>query len=233
MTRRFEGTVRQSIWVGVRVGCVFAQALGSVVLGGEAPQTMTKLVVRLQSQGVPEDSFAAKPKVMYRAGNGYCRIEELPDEDHGLHGLMIINEPDTWMVNLFAKTAQHYLDSGPTFNCRLPIFVSGAEVKSAADLKRPAFDLEFGREMAYIEAKGAVSTEGPVLRGQATRAYTVNTDDSQLFLFTTGTPERPWAIAQQRGNARETYWYTLYEQLPFDPKLFVRPSDVRIEDVKQ
>ena len=233
MKRRFEKTARQSIWAGVCAGFVFALVLGGVLQGGEAPQTMTKLVVHLQSQDVREDSFAAMPKVMYRAGTGYCRIEELPDEEHGLHGLMIINEPDTWMVNLLAKRAQHYLDSGPTFNCRLPIFISGEEVKSAGDLKKPMFELEFGRELAYFEAKGVKSTEGPVLQGKPTRTYTTNVGDSRLSLFTTGASERPWAIARQRGNAQEMYWYAAYEQLPFDSRLFPKPRDVKIEDVKQ
>ena len=45
-------------------------------------------------------SFATKPKTMYRAGNGHCRTEESPDIEQGLHGLMIVNEPDVWMLNL-------------------------------------------------------------------------------------------------------------------------------------
>jgi hypothetical protein len=77
--------------------CVCALLSGVVVLGQGPPQTMTKLEVRLQSADVQEGSFAAKPKVMYRAGSGYCRTEELPNEEDGIHGLMIINEPDTWI----------------------------------------------------------------------------------------------------------------------------------------
>jgi hypothetical protein len=233
MRCRFGRTAQRSLAAGVREGCIVALCLGGVLLGQDVPQAMTRLVVRLQSPDIPKESFAAKPKVIYRAGTGYCRIEELPDEQHGIHGLMIINEPDTWMVNLLAKTAQHYLDSGPTFNCRLPIFVSGEDVKSAEDLKKPVFHLEFGRELAYFEAKGATSTEGPILQGSSTRAYTTTLGDSQLYLFTAGTPERPSAIALQRGNGRDMYWYAAYEQLPFDARLFAKPRDVKIEEVKQ
>src|ERR1700730_2128721 len=95
---------------------------------GQQPEIMTKLAVRLESADIPAESFAAKPKVMYRAGTGYCRTEELPDPEHGIHGLMILNEPDAWMVNLLTKTAQHFVDPGPTFHCRMPIF-QGDEVK--------------------------------------------------------------------------------------------------------
>jgi hypothetical protein len=206
-------------------------ALSSIALSQQLPDTMTKLTVRLQSPDFPEESFAAKPKVMYRAGNGYCRTEELPDPEHGIHGLMIINEPEVWMVNLLTKTAQHLVDPGPTFNCHLPIF-RGEQVRSAADMKNPLLDLEFGQEIPYFKVKGATPKQGPVLRDKPTNIYTSDVGDSQLYLFTTGTPERPWAVAQQHGNTREIFWYDTYEQLPFDPKLFAKPGGVKIEEAK-
>jgi hypothetical protein len=210
---------------------VLAGVLSAPVFGEQLPDTMTKLTVRLQSPEVPEDSFAAKPKIMYRAGNRYCRTEELPDHEHGIHGLMIINEPDVWMVNLFTKTAQHFVDPGPTFNCRMPMFI-GERLKPDDDMKNPLLDLEFGRELAYFKDKGATPKEGPVLQGKPTTVYMAQAGDSKLFLFTTGTPERPWAVARQHGDTREIYWYGTYEQIPFDSKLFVKPEAVKIEDSK-
>lgn len=48
----------------------------------------------------------------------------------------------------------------------------------------------------------------------------------------TGTPERPWAVAQKHGNVNEIFWYGTYEQLPFDQKLFAKPAGMKIEEVK-
>ena len=211
--------------------CAGICVLSVVVFGQQPPETMTKLAVRLQSPDVPGQSFAAKPKVIYRAGSGYCRTEELPDPEQGIHGLMIINEPDIWMVNLLTKTAQHYVDPGPTFNCRMPMF-QGEKIKSAADTKNPILELEFGHEIAYFKDKGAAPMQGPVLRDKPTIAYAWDVGDSLLLLFTTGTPERPWAVVRQHGETRETFWYGTYEQLTFDPKLFAKPGDVKIEEVK-
>ena len=151
----------------------FAVVLSAPVFGQQLPETMTKLSVRLQSPEVPDDSFGAKPKTMYRAGNRYCRTEEQPDHEHGIHGLLIINEPDVWMVNLFTKTAQHFVDSGPTFNCRMPMFI-GDQEKSGADTKNPLLELEFGRELAYFKEKEATRREGPVLQGKPTTVYTTH-----------------------------------------------------------
>jgi hypothetical protein len=205
--------------------------VGSIAFGQRLPETMTKMSVRLESPGVPGESFAAKPKVMYRAGSGYCRTEELPDPEHAVQGLMIINEPDAWMVNLLAKTAKHLVDPGPTFNCHLPIF-RGEQVKSAADMKSPLIALEFGQELEYFKGKGSVPREGPVLFEKPTTVYAADIGDSQLFLFATGSPERPWAVARQHENAREIFWYGIYEQVPFDQKLFAKPEGVKIEEVK-
>lgn len=164
---------------------VVIMALSAIAYGQRPPESMTTLSVRVQSPEVPEDSFAAQPKLMYCAGRSYCRTDELPDPENGIHGLMIINEPDVWMVNLLTKTARHFVDPGPTFNCHLAIF-AGEQTMSGADVKDPLLELEFGRELAYFKGKGAAWKEGPVLQGKATTAYEVIVGDSQLFLFTTG-----------------------------------------------
>jgi len=210
---------------------VVVAVLNAIALGQQLPKSMTKLSVRLQSPEVPDESFAAKPKLMYRAGNRYCRTEEQPDPERGIHGLMIINEPDAWMVDLASKTAKHLIDPGPTFNCHLAVFAPG-NGRSTIDPKDPLIELEFGRELAYFKDKGAESKEGAVIRGKPTTAYTVAVGDSRLFLFTTGTPERPWALVRQHGNIRDIYWYGEFEQVPFDSKLFAKPDGVRIEEIK-
>ena len=196
-------------------------ALVPIALGQGPTRMMTKLTARLESPAIREGSFAAQPKTMYRSGSSYCRTEEAPD----------INEPDAWMVNLLTKTAQHFVDPGPTLNCHLPIF-RGEQVRSAADMTNLLLELEFGQELGYLKRKGAVPKEGPVLRDKPTSVYAVGIGDSQLLLFTTGSPERPWAVARQHGNAREMFWYGIYEQLPFDPELFARPVNVKIEEAK-
>ena len=89
------------------------------LLAGEP--SMTKIVSRIISDSVPEGSFASKPKTLYRAGNKYSRTEEELDVENNLHALLIVNEPDTWMINLADKTARHIVDPGPTFNFRAPI----------------------------------------------------------------------------------------------------------------
>jgi hypothetical protein len=49
--------------------------LGVLSLAQDPPKQMTKVVVQFQSPEIPAESFAAKPKTMYRAGVRYCRVE--------------------------------------------------------------------------------------------------------------------------------------------------------------
>jgi hypothetical protein len=158
-------------------------------------------------------------------------VEELPDPQQHIHGLVIINEPNTWLINLMTREARHQVDGGPTFNCRLPIFLDGAmEPDSKSNSADDLVELEFGRELLWFTKKGAQSKTGPTLKGNKTQAYSVDVGDSKLFLFTNGTPEKPVALTRERGKEKDIYWYSDFENLPFDPRLFSKPEAVKIQD---
>jgi hypothetical protein len=209
----------RTLWLVSIAGALCASSFAQ-----DPPKQMTKVVVQLQSPQIPADSFAAKPKTMYRAGSRYCRVEEEPDAKNGIHGLMVINEPDFWITNLMTKTARHGVDPGPTFNCHLPLFED--------DPDKEAVGLEFGLEMEFFKAKGASPHEGAVLQSKKTTQYQIEIGSSKLALFTYGTPEIPLAVGRVRGDKGEIYWYSGYGQVPFDVKLFAKPEGMKIEEMK-
>ncbi len=216
----------------MRIALLVSCMLCSSIVAQQPPKTMTKMQVQVQSPDVRADSFAAKPKVIYRAGSQFCRIEEQPDPGQGIHGLVIVNEPDVWMVNLATKSGQHMVDTGPSFNCRLPIFADIA-ANLPEEERKPMLGLEFGQEYEFFKANGATPQPGGVQQGQQTTAYLLSFGESKLALFTYGTPERPLSVAWMRGEKHEIFWYSGYGQLDFDRKLFEKPENVKIEDVKQ
>jgi hypothetical protein len=215
----------------MRRACLFALLLSTPLLAQQPSKIMTKMVVQLQGTDVPVESFAAKPKTMYRAGTQFCRVEEMPDPEHGIHGLMITNEPDAWMVNLETKSAQHMVDPGPSFNCRMPIFASFL-LQIPQDEAKQFGALEFGYELDFFKTKGASPHPGGILQGKETMSYKLQFGESSVALFTYGTPERPLAAAWIRGEKHEIFWYSGYGELNFDPKLFAKPDHVTIEDAK-
>jgi len=206
-------------------------ALAGVMSAQQPPKMMTRVEVTFHSPDVPEGSFAAKPKILYRAGDRYCRIEEASDPEHNLHNLMIINEPDYWMVNLLAKTAQHGIDPGPTFNCHLPIFAYG-NPQSLDEETKQIRQLEFGREQEFFESKGAVPEPGPVLFKHETTSYKAQVGTATLMLFVAKSPELPIAVSLKRGDKTEIFSYSQYARTAFDPKFFAKPEDVKIQDSK-
>jgi hypothetical protein len=206
-------------------------ALVGMMFGQEPPKMMTRVEVTLHSPDAPEGSFAAKPKIFYRAADRYCRIEEAADPEQGIHNLMIINEPDYWAVNLLTKTAQHGTDPGPTFNCHLPIFAYG-NPQSLDDETKEIRQLEFGREREFFERKGAIPEPGPVLFKHETTAYKTQVGTASLMLFLAKSPELPIAVSLKRGDKNEIFIYSQYSRMEFDPKLFAKPADVRIESSK-
>src|SRR5712692_8492024 len=86
-----------------------------------APEKMVRIVTRDATPGIDPQSFAALPKTLYRVGNARGRVEEMPDAARGVHGLIVVNEPDGWIVNLHDKSGRHVVDPGPSLIFRAPI----------------------------------------------------------------------------------------------------------------
>lgn len=210
---------------------IFLCMCGAVAAAQQPPASMTKMEVLLQTSDSPANSFATKAKTLYRAGDLYCRVEEQADPQHGIHGLMILHEPDAWMVNLASNTALHIVDPGPTYHCRLPIFVGlGKEVP--VDVATQLASLEFGQELEFFTSKGATAHPGPVLQSRQTTLYKLQFGDSTVALFTSGDPAVPLAVAWTRGEKHEIFWYSSYAQLPFDASLFSKPAGVTVTEIK-
>ena len=208
----------------------FALLMASLALAQDAPKTMSRITVQLDGPDAPKDSFVRQPKTIYRAGSSYCRVEEAPDSERNIHGLLIVNEPNAWMVNLATKTAQHTVDPGPTFNCHLPIF-AGPVPNTQDQVDYAKLGLEFGHELEFFQKMGAArQAPGPVLQKQQTTAYVLDIGETRFALFTYGPNEFPLLVAHTVGTKGEMFWYSGYGQVPFDPKLFSKPEGVTIAE---
>lgn len=205
----------------------------TVALAGGGPQAtsvpakMTTMIVQMSGTDVPPDSFAAQPKIYIRASNQYCRIDEAPDTKNGIHGRMIVDEPDVWVVNLADNTAKHIIDPGPTFNCRLPIFATDQETA-----KSKIGELEFGREIEFFHTNGAQVVDGPKLQFKA-EYYKLAIGDAVLTLVERVDIHAPILIALIRGNNLLQARYLLWDdQTPFKSDVFARPTGVTMEGAK-
>lgn len=209
---------------------IFVLLATAALSANDTPKTMTRIEVHLEGPQVMANSFAAKPKVIYRAGTRYCRMEESRDDENKIHGVLIVNEPDAWMVNLYDKSARHIVDPGPAFNCRLPVFANVDSKDEAAMLYQ---DLQFGSELKFFEKMGAAGQPGPDEDGKKTTQYSIETGNTRFVMLTVKAPnERPLAVGRSVGDKGEVFIYTAYDEIPFDPKLFARPEAVKISEEK-
>jgi hypothetical protein len=81
---------------------------GLLVIGDFSPTTVSITLIHHHSVGMPLRNQNPCVVALERPN----QIEELPNPEHGIHGLVIINEPDTWLVNLMTKAAKHQVDHG-------------------------------------------------------------------------------------------------------------------------
>jgi hypothetical protein len=212
----------------VVIGLLLALGIGRVVSAPcqEFPKTMRKISIRGVEPKPDPSSFEAQPKVTWRAGNRYARVAEAPDPQAHVHGLLIINEPDVWLINLYDKSVKHIVDTGGSSVVHIPVFPPEEKI---AGLK----ELELGRELSFFTKGHAARSHGEVIKGAATERYKMTVGGVTVILWIDVKYKTPVRIALVRSKQTVTLEYIAYEDLPFDSSLFRPPPGLRIEHSQQ
>jgi hypothetical protein len=197
-----------------------------IARGACAPEKMVRIVFRDATPGIEPGSFAAQPKTLFRLGARYSRLEESLDSEHGIHGLLISAEPDSWMINLAAKSGQHILDRSEPYIVHVSIFGSASDPETLRSF-------EFGCELAYMKGKG-VAPEAVTISGRKLDMYVVSEASHRLLLAVISGTERPFYVAHSvDGKSVRLYQYVQYDQgLEPDPRLFTPPLGIELTEAK-
>jgi hypothetical protein len=206
---------------------------GVSALAQAAEPRMTKIVTRMISPAISPGSFAAKPKTLYLAGHKYARTEEELDAEHGIHGLMITSEPDTWIINLADNTGRHVVDPGPTFVMRAPIFWS-PKPKGQPDPDKEFEDLEFGNEVQFFHEHKARDIGMRNVDGKNCKALSLESGGREVILLLDPNTGKPGQIdVLEDGKLDFSVRYLSYEaNLPFQRSLFEPPKGVKITEAR-
>lgn len=188
-----------------------------------APATLTKVVTRSVGPDIVRGSFRSEPVTLYRKGERFLRLEEVPDPEQKAHLLSIVAEPDIWFVNRMDRTGRHMVDPGPIFIAHAPIVV-GPSVPAVFG------ELEFGCEAQFAKTRAREAGTRPVL-GKPARIHALQQGDRRLevLLSDAGTPVE---VAYYEGaKAVLVIRYDLFQSgLPDDPGLFRKPEGITFQD---
>jgi len=189
-----------------------------------APEKMVRIVTRDATPGIDPQSFPALPKTLYRLGNGRGRVEEMPDASRGVHGLIVVNEPDAWIVNLHDRSGRHVVDPGPGLIFRAPILDGGGE------LPAPLRELEFGCELAFVQAYAPKSDERvDAGGGLMLDKHQLSRGDHRVAILVHPKDRGIYAVAHYKaGKIVRVVRYVEYQQgLAPHARLFSRPDGIQ------
>lgn len=187
-----------------------------------SPPKPVKITTVNASPRQTSDSFARKPKVIYRQGKGKARLEEQLDTDKEVQMLIVVDMPKAWYIELVSRTARFVTDDDPKSRLTLPLISDNA-------LPPELLSLEYGCEAEFIADPKTTHEKTTTSSGVALK-HSRTSGPWKLTLATREDSGRPVALVLTRDGKVETaIQYLGYETLESLPDgLFAPPADVKV-----
>jgi len=195
---------------------------GITLAAHAADDKMLYLEYRLVGKSIEAESFDAQVKKLWRIGSSYLRFDDAPNPVTKIHGLIIVAEPDIWIVDRNTNQAQHTVDPGPNYKIHFPLFAS----ESSEKLRQ----LEFGRELQYFRENGATELPPQEVDGIKCKLLRLELDGDEVTLFLK-TDETPLQVAVKSPDYEYALRFLRYEpdRKP-DRALFQLPPGVQLKN---
>lgn len=154
---------------------LFALLLLACSFAVQAQEKMLYVEYRVMSPKLPPSSTETQVRKLWLVGDKYMRFEDVPNVETGVHGLIIVAEPDIWILDRKTNKGQHSVDPGPSYAVHFPMLAT----ETSERLRR----LEFGNELAYFQQNGARELANQVLDGVNCTVFALDMDEHELFLY--------------------------------------------------
>jgi len=183
---------------------------------------MQRIDLFFKAPDLPDDGTAARPKTIYLAGTRYARIEQFADASSDIKNLIVVNEPDIWLVDGVRETVGHSVNHGPDQEVHNPII--GPEAPDEL------LSLEYGHEIAFFESAHAQVAAGRVIDGKNCKALQATVGEYHLNLYADAKRDVPVLLSiEKNGDRLFEAHYTKYEtDLTFDESLFQPPKGMKL-----
>ena len=195
--------------------------LASLTLGAQAADDkMLFAEYRVVSADLPASSPETQSRKIWRLGKKFLRFDDVRNPETKAHVLLIVAEPDIWIIDRNKGQGQHAIDPGPKYAVHFPIFPREQSEK----LKQ----LEFGSELEFFRDNGAKDLASQTVDGVKCKIYRLEFDDREVTLFMK--PDYvPLQIEVQNANVKYAVRFLKYDpdQKP-DMSLFKVPPGIKI-----
>jgi len=186
-----------------------------------ADRSMVYIEYRFIAVNIKPGSFEGSVRKLWRYKDSYARLEEAPNPQTGVHGLLIANAPHSYLINRYTKVARHVVDPGPTYNVVIPVFPSERDGKLKG--------LQMGRELAFFQANGAVLFPDEPVDTAMCSVLRAKVDESEIKLFLDKDSKQPRQVWIRNSRSEYAVRYVRYRtDLPLDLSLFSVPKDVQV-----
>lgn len=139
--RELRFAMRASVRTMILAGLALALG-GALPAQACAPSGLVRVAYRNISPGLAAADPAAQRQTLWRHGSRFLRTESDPDPQRGQR-VVIVNEPDVWVMNLATGTGEHWIDSDPQQEVHAPIIAT-------PDTPPTIRALEYGCEAEFI-----------------------------------------------------------------------------------
>lgn len=198
------------------------------------PRSLVSMTVRNITPGLQAADPRAQPRRMWRLGATYLRSLEQPVISPALQdpkapmarqSLMIVAEPDIWIIDTASRQARHSLDKGPVFEVRAPILPLG-------DTPLEFRTLEYGCEAEFVAVRAPIAQKTVRWGGVDAAIHTYVVGTASLAILMDDRAGEPLMITYLRDQRPVlVIRYDEYRQgLPEQPELFRPPADVQITE---
>jgi hypothetical protein len=200
------------------------------------PRSLISMTVRNVTPGLQAADPRAQPKKLWRKGGRFLRSLEQPVISQALQdpktpmarqALVIISEPDVWMIDTASKEGRHTLDKGPVLEVRAPILLPGSAP--------PEFmSLEYGCEAEFVTVRAPMAQRSVRWGGIDAGIHTYTVGAASLAILMDDRSGEPLLITYvNEGRPIYIVRYDEYRQgLPDQPELFRPPADVKIVEAE-
>jgi hypothetical protein len=173
---------------------LLAALLAFVAFAAHAQEKMLFVEYHAVSAKLAPGSAELQNRKLWLVGTKYMRFEDIPNPDTGVHGLIIVAEPDIWIIDRKANRGQHSTDPGPSYAVHFPMFPN----ENSDRVKQ----LTFGRELEFFDASGGRELARQTLDGVQCRVFAAEVDGRDLTLYMRG-DGKPFQVSIGGGSGDE------------------------------